>query len=180
MSPFERWVLFLHKWEGKTFVNDPDDTGKETNWGITIRTWNQFAARNGWPFGVPGLKAGMNEDRFRTVAKSVWKTAKADNVADPGVAVALADYAWHGGRFTNGLPTTFQLNEMDACDAFCLVMNNRMAHLQSLSNWWKYGDGWTNRLNDLVATFAPDTPSSTEKKSLYASRLQWPDSSLSA
>lgn len=45
MTDFEKSVEFVLRWEGG-YVNDPDDPGGETNWGISKRSYPHLEIKN--------------------------------------------------------------------------------------------------------------------------------------
>lgn len=75
------------------YVNDPDDPGKETNWGITV----SVARANGYV----GEMTDLSRLRARSIAKDAyWMPVRLDYVADYSRRVALEvfDTAFNMGR----------------------------------------------------------------------------------
>lgn len=153
MGWFEDWFAFMSKWEGG-YGFHPQDRGGATNRGVTLATWNDFAAQNGWAVGIDGLKA-MTEAQRRVIALAIARMARAHLVKHPSVAVALADYQWHGGRYNTRfpLPSVAQLNAMSESEAFRKVLTSRRKWVRSLDNYATFKNGWENRLNDLESKF---------------------------
>ena len=41
MANIQKFVPFIFKWEGTSFVNDPNDRGGATKMGVTLSTWKK-------------------------------------------------------------------------------------------------------------------------------------------
>lgn len=86
----------LSKHEGG-FANHPNDPGKETNRGVTIKTWNAAAAKYGWTPGVEGLKK-ITQDQWVTIAKTYyWDFMRLDSVDNQAIASAIFHITWGSG-----------------------------------------------------------------------------------
>lgn len=93
------------------YVNDPSDSGGETNWGIT----RAVARQNGY--------TGPMKDMPRNVAVDIyyarfWASVRGDEIArmSPSIALKIADIAVNmgvgrAGEFTQRLLNVFNLNE---------------------------------------------------------------------
>lgn len=96
-NAFDVWRAQLPIWEGG-YVNHPNDRGGPTNAGVTLGTWNQYAARNGWQQGVEGLKR-MNPSQYATIIHSFWDLSGAGKMRSEAVAFLLAEGFWGGGYY---------------------------------------------------------------------------------
>jgi type VI secretion system secreted protein VgrG len=94
------------------FVNHPNDPGKETNRGVTIKTWNAVAAQKGWTVGVEGLKK-MTQDQWVTVAREAfWNGMKLDSVDNQAIADAIFHITWGSGPANSALIVQKALNDI--------------------------------------------------------------------
>lgn len=80
MGDFERALPIILRAEGG-YVNDPDDPGGETNFGITTRTYHAFLKRSGHQ---PRSVKEISEDEVRAIYwYSYWVPAQCDRLPWP-------------------------------------------------------------------------------------------------
>lgn len=117
MANFSNLKRFILSFEGG-YVNDPDDSGGETNKGITIKTWR------GAGFDtfkkIPVLQVGkkcytnvtkslyeMTDAQWELVFKKYyWDRWKADEIQNQSIANLLVDWVWASGVWGIKMPQT--------------------------------------------------------------------------
>lgn len=84
MTKFDVAMAFVLKWEGG-YVNDPDDPGGETRFGISKRAHPDVDIR------------GLTEETAKAIYRDeYWRKIRAASLP-PSVALALVDYAVNSG-----------------------------------------------------------------------------------
>jgi hypothetical protein len=146
VNVFEKALEFALQWEGG-FVNDPDDPGGATNYGVTLRTLRDAG------YDIDG-DGDVDVDDIRnldlgTVAKiyreKYWNVINADSL-DNSLAIAAFDTAINcgAGRVNRWL---------NQCDDWQDMLNLRNIHYLTIIKknpvLKKYQRGWMNRVNDL-------------------------------
>ena len=103
--PYAKWVL---KWEGG-YVNDPHDSGGETNKGITIATWKNAGYNTSEKLKNVVYKGKhyslvtkslyeMTDEQFAHILKTkYWDRWKADQIKSQSVAEMLVQWVWGSG-----------------------------------------------------------------------------------
>lgn len=146
MNYFEKGLDFALQWEGG-FVNDPDDPGGATNYGITLRTLRDAG------IDIDG-DGDVDVDDVRgldlaTVAKiyreKYWNVINADAL-DPLLAIASFDTAVNCG--------TGRVNRwLEECETYKDMLRYRNIHYLNIIKknpvLKKYQRGWLRRVNDL-------------------------------
>lgn len=168
MANVNELIPHILKWEGG-FVDDPDDPGGATNMGITMRTYQLYCRRKGYPSpSVERLKA-IDLDTFRDILKSMyWDTCKADDIQSQSVANLIVDWGWNSGTHTAvkrvqrllgvktdgvvGPITLAAINSRSPLPLFGQIKTDRMSYIEEIcasrpaNN--KYKRGWYNRIKD--------------------------------
>lgn len=105
MASFEKHLAddlaYLKKWEGG-FSNHHLDKGGATNMGVTLATWNDFAAKNGWQTGLAGL-LNMTETQYRKIIYGFWLWARADKIDNQVIAEKVFEMTWGSGAGNAGV-----------------------------------------------------------------------------
>lgn len=139
--------------EGK-YVNNPDDPGGETNWGVTIGT----ARANGYQ----GSMRTMTRDQAKAIyEKAFWLRAKCDQYHE-AIGFQLFDAAVnHGignairmlqravGVADDGVVGSFTLGAIQRKplnDTLILFNAERLEFYTKLGTFNAFGRGWTNRV----------------------------------
>jgi hypothetical protein len=139
---FRKGMAFILKWEGG-YVNDPDDPGKATKWGISQRAYPDLDIKN-----------LSEEDCLRIYAKDYWDACNCDDIPFPS-NVAVFDTAVNCG--VDRAKKWF--NEAESLEDF---MNSRKQHYYNLLNqnigYSKYIKGWLRRLADLQKFIEINSP----------------------
>ena len=146
---FDKALNILFENEGG-YVNDPDDPGGETKFGISKRSYPDIDIKN-----------LTQEQAKRIYRRDFWKPCACDRYPD-ALSVAVLDYAVHSGKRRaikdfqrslgvvvdgiSGSQTIGAANRLPPRPVFESYMNKRLNFLMSLKNWKKYGDGWGKRI----------------------------------
>jgi lysozyme family protein len=130
------------------YVNDPQDPGGETNWGISKRSYPNVDIKN------------LTRDGAKAIYLDDFWTPLAD--ADPAIKYQVFDFAVNGGlpvairKLQEAIgvaddghwgPHSMQvLGEMDVNDVLMKFNAQRLRFYTSLQKWPRFGRGWTNRV----------------------------------
>jgi lysozyme family protein len=143
-------------------VNDPNDLGGETKWGISKRSY-------------PNLDiANLTRDQAIAIYKSdFWDKINGD--AMPlGVGFQLLDFAVNAGISTAiralqraigvaddgnfGQVSMAALKAADPADTIMRFLAERLMFMTGLSGWASFGRGWARRIAADLRYGATDTP----------------------
>lgn len=143
------------------YVNDPQDPGGETNWGISKRSYPDL-----------DIAALTREDARGIYRRDFWEAMKMDEVdgaiafqvfdaaVNHGIqtavrmlqrAVGVADDGWVGPR------TVTAVNSMSAPDVISLFIAERLDFWTKLSTWDRFGRGWVRRAANNLRYAAQDS-----------------------
>jgi len=144
------------------YVNDPNDPGGETKYGISKRSYPDVDIKNLTP---DGAKAIYDRD--------FWQPIEADKLPDSvsfqaldfavnaGIgtairklqaAIGVADDGWWG---TESATAAAKLNE---CDLIMRFTAQKLRYYTKLKNWANAGKSWINRSAADLEYAAIDTP----------------------
>lgn len=140
------------------FVDNPDDPGGATKWGITERV----ARAHGYQGPIRDLPVAV----ARGIAKiAYWDAVRADALPD-AVRYAVFDAAYHSGPVQSvkwlqralGVADDGRLGPQTlaacaAADPHALrakLLAQRLAFLTDLPTWKTFGRGWARRMADLM------------------------------
>ena len=98
MADSSKLVPFILSKEGG-YVNDKDDSGGATNFGITLATWRKVGYdKNGdGVINEKDIKLLTEDDFNRVFKRNYWDACKADQIKDQSVANLLVDFAYNSG-----------------------------------------------------------------------------------
>ena len=98
MADSSKLVPFILSKEGG-YVNDKEDSGGATNFGITLATWRKVGYdKNGdGVINKDDIKLLTVDDFNRVFKKNYWDACKADQIKDQSVANFLVDFAYNSG-----------------------------------------------------------------------------------
>lgn len=132
------------------YVNDPNDPGGETNWGISKRSYPNVDIKN--------LTRDQAKEIYR---RDFWARIRADEMYD-GVAFQALDFAVNSGIDTAirklqsavrvaddgywGPVTRAAVAAMSESDVIMRLLARRIRFLTKRKNWQHAGAGWMNRI----------------------------------
>lgn len=125
-------LKFTLKWEGG-YVNDPDDPGGETKWGISKKSYPDLDIKN-----------LTNEQALMIYAKDYWNPLGCDNIVFP-FNVAVFDTAVNCGtqralRWLRQNPTVGGFMECRH-QHYIDIINKNPSLVKYAKGWWaRYGD----------------------------------------
>lgn len=90
VTTFDRALDYLFTDEGVKFVNDPDDSGGPTKFGVTQKSYSNFI---GYPVTADMMQALTEEDVTLFYRHEFWTPLSLGRVNDPGIAIAIFDTA---------------------------------------------------------------------------------------
>jgi len=162
---FNEIVELIFDFEGG-YVNDPDDKGGPTNMGITLRTLQSWRGRKVSARDVKNLK--------KIEAREIYKSRYFDKISGDQLPAATACVTFNNAVLSGpkraaillqqaivrmgepigidgviGPQTLAAAAQLDDGDVAGNVCDEYLKYLRTLSNWWKYGNGWTNRVQNL-------------------------------
>ena len=129
---FKEALLFVFKWEG-SYVNDPDDPGGETKYGISKRAYPSLDIQSLTP-----------TDAARIYYEDYWAKAGCSELDYP-LNVVVFDSAVNCGVGRALYWLRKAKNEWDYLD----MRKNYYLELAKQDRYRKYLKGWLNRLGDL-------------------------------
>lgn len=132
------------------YVNDPNDPGGETKWGISKRAYPHLDIKN-----------LTREDARAIYRRDFWQRIRADKLAD-GVAFQLFDFAVNSGVETSirylqralgvaddghwGAVSQAAADASSESDLILLLNAERLDYMTRLKNWPDHGRGWARRI----------------------------------
>jgi lysozyme family protein len=132
------------------YVNDPNDPGGETKWGISKRSYPNLI-----------IKALTREQAKEIYLRDFWNRIHADRL-DDGVAYQLFDFAFHSGIETAvrylqralrvaddghwGPVSQHAADRTDESDVIMRLNAERLDFMTRLKNWPEHGRGWARRV----------------------------------
>jgi len=134
------------------YVNNPNDPGGETNWGISKRSYPDVDIKN-----------LTREDAKAIYKRDFWDRINATEIYD-GVAFQAFDFAVNSSIETSirklqkaigvaddgywGPITRIQIHKLTESDIIMLFVAERLYFWTSLSTWKTFGKGWARRAAD--------------------------------
>lgn len=160
MSTFDTMIDRVLGNEGG-YVNDPDDPGGETKWGISKRSYPNVDIAN--------LTKAQAIEIYR---KDFWEPIDGDQLR-PAIAYQLLDFAVNSGIGTAtralqraagvaddgviGQNTRGALRATSQTDLIMLLLAERLLFMTGLKNWTDAGRGWARRIAKDLRYGAADT-----------------------
>lgn len=143
------------------YVNDPNDPGGETNWGISKRVYSNV-----------DIKALTRDDAKVIYKRDFWDRLAAEKLPD-GPAYQLFDFAVNSGIETAvralqravgvaddghwGPVSQAATDKMSLSDLVLRINSQRLDFMTRLNNWPTAGRGWARRIAKDLAYGADDT-----------------------
>lgn len=104
MANFEKFAdrLLINFEGGAKFVNNPNDKGGPTKYGVILSTWKQYGydKNHDGDVNVEDLKLIDLNDAKRIAKKIFWDYFKADQINNQSLAELIADWGYNSGRTT--------------------------------------------------------------------------------
>lgn len=143
---------------GETIVNDPDDPGGTTKYGISARAHPEL--------GPKGVEALTESEAMKIYFQDYWEPVKAGDLP-AALRLAVFDSAVNQGvkkaseliqTAANTLGETLRIDGVIGVETLSVLsglaadrladefMRRRMSHYRTLPTFEKYGRGWENRL----------------------------------
>lgn len=145
LENFQRADTLVLATEGG-YVDDPHDPGGATNLGVTIGTAKQLGLDIDHDGDVDkvDIKLLKPADAAKVYKHFYWDTIGGDQLP-AGLDYAAFDFAVNSGvgRARDYLA---HLPKGTVADQINFICDRRLAFLQSLSNWSRYGRGWGIRV----------------------------------
>lgn len=143
------------------YVNDPNDPGGETKWGVSKRSYPDLDIKN------------LTKDDAKAIfRRDFWDVINGDKVPD-GVAWQLADFAYHSGAETAiryyqralgvaddghwGPISQAAADSTSESDQIMGLIAERLDFLTKLQNWRFAGKGWARRMAQNLRYGAEDS-----------------------
>lgn len=157
---FETAFNRIMNYEGD-YVNDPDDPGGETKWGISKRSYPNLI-----------IKDLTREDAQNIYRKDFWIPLNISKLSDT-ITFQLFDFAINSGiqtairyfqRALNvaddgyfGLESIKIMNETSETDMIMKLNAERLDYMTRLKNWDKNSKGWARRISNNLRYGALDS-----------------------
>ena len=144
------------------YVNNPNDPGGETKWGISKRAYPNL-----------DIAALTRDDAISIYRRDFWEPIDGDALP-PGVGFQMLDFA-----VNSGIPTAIRalqrsvgvaddghfgpvsvaaLKGADPADTIMRFLAERLLFMAGLSTWTDFGRGWARRIAADLRYGAHDTP----------------------
>lgn len=143
------------------YVNDPQDPGGETNWGISKRS-----------YPTVDIKNLTRNQAIAIYHKDFWVKAHCEELSD-GAGYQLLDSAVNSGipqsmRFAQRAlgvaddgyygPYTYQAFQKTSETDFIMLFNaERLDFMRKLKKWQRFGSGWAGRIAQNLRYGAEDS-----------------------
>ena len=143
------------------YVNDPNDPGGETNWGISKRSYPNVS-----------IKELTRDDAIAIYEKDFWIPAHCEELSD-GAGYQLLDSAVNSGinqsiRFAQralgvaddghfGPHTLAAFNNTSESDFIMLFLAERLSFMTKLKAFDSFGRGWVRRIAENLKYGAQDS-----------------------
>jgi uncharacterized protein (TIGR02594 family) len=146
-------------WEGG-YSNDPYDSGGATQAGVTTERYRQYRRVKGLkPRSVKRIERHEVDEIYHDY---YWQAVMGDRLPD-GIDLAVFDFRVNGGPAVHSLqralgvradgligPITLEaLEGVDVEKAVREICAARLAYVKKLKVFWRFGRGWTNRINGI-------------------------------
>lgn len=163
MAKVDILAPFIIYWEGG-YVNDPNDSGGATKYGVTLNTWKAHGYdKNGdGRIDEKDVKMITESDAIHILKTKFWDKWKADQIKSQSIANLVVDWLYHSGNYgiinvqkllglkpdgIVGNITLEAVNSRNPRQLFEQIHHAREDFLRNRSKFHIYGKGWLNRLN---------------------------------
>lgn len=145
------------------YSNDAGDPGGPTKYGITIWDARAYWKKNATAADVKAMPLAVAKEIYRT---KYWGKMDCGDLPD-GIDYAVFDFGVNSGIARSakylqalvgsepdgiiGPRTVAATREADATVIITQLCDNRLAFLQGLSTWRRFGKGWGRRVREVKA-----------------------------
>lgn len=163
MANFKEYFPHLIKLEGG-YVNDKNDKGGKTKYGITEDVWKRFGDAS------KSIQDITIDDAEKITKSQYWDKVKGDDIISQSVAEVIADWAYNSGvstalkyaqRIVNveddgkiGPKTLQAINKFNSKELFEQLKSKRESFYRAIvfnnPSQSKFLKGWLNRNNSFV------------------------------
>ena len=160
MVKFDIYIERILGHEGG-YVNNPNDPGGETKWGISKRSYPTLV-----------IKSLSREDAIEIYRRDFWNRVEGESLP-PALAYQALDAAINSGignavRFLQralgvaddgivGPLTKARLRSVSEWDITALFIAERLEFMTKLNSWPSFGKGWARRIAQNIRYAAEDT-----------------------
>lgn len=154
---------FIIFWEGG-YVNDPNDSGGATKYGVSLNTWKSFGYDKNGDGRIDEKDVHMisESDAIHILKTKFWDKWKADQIKSQSIANLVVDWFYNSGYAgikrvqellglkADGIvgPKTLDaINSRDPKLTFEYIHSAREKFFRTRSKFPIYGKGWLNRNN---------------------------------
>lgn len=142
-DPYWKALKFVLDREGG-YSDHPADPGGPTNKGITLSTYQRWAAKHGLPKpDKEALKNIADEHLAAIYHDEYWLLSEANKLAWPNSLAVMDTAVLHGVGAAKKLWAEAKGN-------LYLFIANRLKSYTSMGGWPTFGAGWTNRVAALL------------------------------
>lgn len=161
---FGKSLAFVLKHEGSSFVNDPIDPGGATRAGVTQAVYDGW--RRSHAQRTQSVKSISVDEIAGIYRLRYWDQIRGDDLP-AGVDYAVFDFAVNSGvsraamflQTVAGVPadgvigkqTLEAVRRIGPTQAINALCDKRLGFLGHLKIFWRFGKGWTRRVNDVRA-----------------------------
>lgn len=171
MASIDIFAPKLLRWEGG-FVNDPDDPGGATNFGVTLNTWKRVGHDKDGDGDIDAedIRKLSLADAKGVLKKYFWDKCHADDIRSQSVAEMLVDFMYNSGgvaiyklQKTLGIvqdgvigPQTLRVlnSHPNQRQVFEQLKQYRLQYIDYIISrkprLAKFSRGWKNRINSYV------------------------------
>lgn len=160
MDKFDIYIERILGHEGG-YVNNPNDPGGETKWGISKRSYPHL-----------NIRELTRDDAIAIYRRDFWQRVKGEDLP-PALAYQALDAAINSGignavRFLQralgvaddgivGPITLARLRSANEWDVTALFIAERLEFMTRLNTWPSFGKGWARRIAQNIRYAAEDT-----------------------
>jgi len=153
------------------FVNDKDDKGGATKFGVTLAAWREIGYDKDGDGDIDAhdIRQLSTEDALMVLKVAYWDRWRADAIKDQKVAEFLVDWVWTSGKWgivipqrvlgvdddgRVGMQTITAVNAADPADLLYKLIGYRQKFTNEIvmdnPSQQKFLKGWTNRINSFA------------------------------
>lgn len=147
-AAFQRCHSITAKWEGG-WSDDPADGGGATMWGVTHRVYDAYRASKGLP--RQSVRLITRSEALDIYYNDYWLLTNC-NTLFAGVDLAVYDASVNSGPGRGRKWLSMAIGSNDDSLTVKRICGARLSFVHGLSNWGRFGRGWSRRIADVQAT----------------------------